>query len=157
MSMAAAEKDVEGIKNKIAELRRTIASAEGQIADLEAQAIKVSNYIEMARIYEPPGLALSRSFTSSPVDMSAFNGTASVTTIAPSHSKQRRIPPRIVEESIQILKEKHHPIKTRDLIEELKKSGIPVYENNPITTLSSMLSRWKDILTPNRTDGWKSD
>lgn len=129
MSVAKAVNDLEA-------LRAEIAEAETRLAELQQRAIKIAHYIEMASEYTPSA------------------GTSHKISESERRSRQPGDPPKNVRESISILRNYGHPMKTKDLIDELAKRGIPTGGQNPVTNLSSALSRFKNLLAADRSEGW---
>lgn len=60
----------------------------------------------------------------------------------------------IVKAVTEILTEKA-PRKTRELLDQLESRGMKLEVEQPISRLSQILSREKDLFVPNRKRGWK--
>lgn len=99
-----------------------LAKLELQVEITRARVLKLEHYIEMARIYEA-------SEADQPI----------------AETPKRR--GGVVGAVIDILREsRSEGMQTREILEELKKRGIDIGGNNPITNLSSTLSRADDLV-----------
>lgn len=114
----------------LARLQSEIKRLENQLLVAKQRAEKVANYIEMSELYSS-GMGVTASATRSRSGKSA----AAADMVA------------------QILGQKGHPIPTRDLLKELESKGIIFDSHNPVTNLSSALSR-SPLLVGDRTEGW---
>ncbi|WP_132092870.1 HTH domain-containing protein [Caulobacter sp. BK020] len=110
-----------------AEIRRL----EGQLQDARARAVKIAHYIEMAKLYESGASPL-------PETKRGSGGRAVAA----------------AQMAVEVLREERRPLHTRELLEALGKRGLVFDSQNPITNLSSALSR-SDELIADRSTGWK--
>ncbi len=133
VSVVKAQEDLESLRVQIEETKRNLA-------ELEAQAVKIAHFIEMANVYAPS--------PDHPENAAPDNGNKS------TRLRQAGDPPKNVRVAISILRERNQPMKTKELVDELAKRGITIGGKIPVTNLSSALSRFKDLLTADRSEGW---
>jgi len=126
---------VENAKSDLARLRNEIARLEAQLAGARERAVKIENYIEITELYEAATNVVERG-----VRARSSTGSGSVGPIA-----------RTV---VELLRERGSPIKTTELLIELEKRGITINGINRVSNLSAFLSRAKDQLRANRSEGW---
>jgi hypothetical protein len=135
MSVVKAEQD-------LANLRLEIDKTRARLTEMEEQATKIAHFIEMSNVYSPSAYALEIS---------------SGGRIAPNGVFRPRLngePPKNVRVVVDILRERGRPIKTKDLVDELERRGITTGGKIPVTNLSSALSRFKQLLSADRSEGW---
>lgn len=139
MSVAKAKMELENLRERSLLLEREII----EIAD---KILKISNYIEISETYgyfSAQENLPSQTIRSVSSAMRSSTDRVKIATL-----------PRNVRGVIKILEDEGQPLPTRQLVEKLKEKGIIIGGKNPVTGLSSALSRHKSLLRPSRTDGW---
>lgn len=121
---------IEQARTDLARLQAEIKRLETQLVSARERAEKVAHYIEMAELYS--------------------SGTGVVASVTRTRGGKSAAAAEIVAE---ILSQRGHPIKTRELLEELRARGVTFDTPNPVTNLSSALSR-SPLLIGSRAEGW---
>ena len=125
MSIARAEAELTILKGEFERTRL-------RFAELQQRIAKIQNYIDVAREFESTEDALPDKRTRIP---------------------QGGIGAQAIRLAIEMVRERGQPIPTRELVDMMKDRGLDVGGNNPITTLSSYLSRAPE-LSADRSRGW---
>lgn len=121
---------LEQARSDLARLQAEIKRLELQLVTARERAEKVAHYIEMAEIYS--------------------SGTGNVAGMTRGRGGRSAAAADIV---VEILSQRGHPIRTRELLKELETRGVIFDTPNPVTNLSSVLSR-SPLLIGNRSEGW---
>lgn len=117
-------------RSDLARLQGEIKRLENQLLVAKEKAQKLTHYIEMSELYDAGKAPLSSS--------SQHRGGRSAAA---------------ADIAVSIITERGHPVHTRELLEELEKRGVTFDTTNPVTNLSSALSR-SPLLVGNRSEGW---
>lgn len=139
MSVAKAKNDLRLLDEQVEKLTT-------QIHDIESQRLKLLNYIEISESYGE--ISEPNRGRDTPIDHRQHQERG---TLSPERSQSI---PRNVRAVISILKQAGKPLPTRELVERLKDRGIIIGGKIPTTGLSSALSRHKNLLRPDRSEGW---
>jgi hypothetical protein len=135
MSREMAERDLATLRDEVSRLEAVILAKREEMT-------KIAHYIEMAEKYE-------RGTQNRPEEGYADS----------AHMKRERGAPRgglsgrASRTSIDIIRRNGRPIKTRDLLEMLRKLDIEIRGKDPVVVLSGYLSR-TDELVSDRKVGW---
>jgi hypothetical protein len=123
MAISKAESD-------LARAQADVRRLEAQLLEARERATKIAHYIEIAKIYEAG--------------------------VSPSPETRRGGGGRSAEAArltADILRERGEPMHTRQILAELARRGFVIDSLNPVTNLSSALSR-SDELKSDRSMGW---
>ena len=82
-------------------------------------------------------------------------GPASITAAASDTADGRSRSRRITDLAVDLIRAKGRPIRTRDLLPQMEKHGLPMSGRSPVATLSGFLCRDKKRLANNRRLGWR--
>lgn len=124
MPMSKAEAD-------LARANADVRRLEAQLEEARERAVKIAHYIEMARVYEAG---------ESPIPQSKRGSGGRAAAAA--------------QMAVEILREKKRPLHTRDLLDEMNQRGLVFDSLNPVTNLSSALSRSGELIA-DRSTGWR--
>jgi hypothetical protein len=130
MSIARAEAELTILKGEFERTRL-------RYVELQQRITKVQNYIDVAREFE-----------SATIDSSRENLPEKRTRIP-----QGGIGAKAIRLAVEMIRERSQPIPTRELVDMMRARGLDVGGGNPVTTLSSYLSRAPE-LSANRSRGW---
>jgi hypothetical protein len=130
MSVARAETELTHLQSEYSRLQ-------SQLDEVRQRIVKIQNYIEMAREFE------TTTSTPHPTESPEIRSRVPKGGIGGQASRL----------AIEMVRERRQPIPTRELVEMLKVRGVDVGGGNPVTTLSSYLSRVPE-LSADRSRGW---
>lgn len=139
-------------QQELTALRQEIERLETRLNEARLRATKLAYYVEMAAEF---GSDLPRS---NEAPAARFDATPRFNASADVNGSRPRIPQggmsgRAVRESIALLRERNHPLHTREIYEILEKRGITLGGTNPINALSGYLSRSPGLIA-DRSTGW---
>jgi hypothetical protein len=130
MSIARAEAELTILKGEFERARV-------RYVELQQRITKIQNYIDVAREFESTGVDSPRENPSE----------------RRSRIPQGGIGAQAIRLAVEMVQERGKPIPTKELVDLMKARGLDVGGNNPITTLSSYLSRAPE-LSADRSRGW---
>jgi hypothetical protein len=138
---------IELAERQLAALEREITVLDQRIGEARGRATKLRHYIEVATEFAGEPQSTNVAAITSPA---VLNGEAK--------AWRPRVPQggmsgRAINESIAVLRERGHPIRTNDLLKIIEDRGVRLGGAKPANALSGYLSRAPG-LTADRTLGW---
>jgi hypothetical protein len=126
-------------ERELADLRQESSRLESRLSSVRDRIVKLEHYIEMAR------------------EFGDGESTRANETHSANQERQRAprggMSGRAVQECIAILRERGHPIQTKELYALIERRGIKLGGKTPIGSLSGCLSRTPGLVA-DRSRGW---